>query len=180
MIEIRSVKMMDNKVGSNLLSEFKNGENVLAKYKFVPKTKIDIFNHHEVTLKYAYRYLSKKLKDYVAIVLSGDTNAIYEHLQNWEVADDINVAIRLSTMMTTLHYACNSNWEDIAKLLVEKGAKINVPDTHKTPPLSFACEKGYMNMIDFMLEKGANVTQKNVCFFKILHLSKFLNFCDEK
>ena len=78
--------MMDNKVGSILLTEFKNGENVLAKvsprslipfivsklthtqYNFVPKTKLDIFNHHEVTLQYAYRYLSKKVRGFISIL----------------------------------------------------------------------------------------------------------------
>ena len=60
-----------------------------------------------------------------------------------------------------LHYACNYGHLEIAELLLDHGANIEVRgiDRHDTP-LSVASYQGHLSITNFLLDRGANI---NVC-----------------
>jgi ankyrin repeat protein len=58
---------------------------------------------------------------------------------------------------TPLIIAIKSEKEKIIKLLLNKGAEINLKNNHSNIPLNVAIETNNMNIILFLLKKGANV-----------------------
>jgi ankyrin repeat protein len=49
----------------------------------------------------------------------------------------------------------------VVKLLLEKGAEIEIKDKHSRTPLSWASEKGNQEVVKLLLEKGANLESKD-------------------
>ena len=49
--------------------------------------------------------------------------------------------------------------EDLIKLLVEKGADVNVLDFHDTSPLHYACTWGWLETVKLFLSEGADINQ---------------------
>ena len=60
-----------------------------------------------------------------------------------------------------LHYAANKGYLEIVKLLLEKGADINVQDNDGRTPLHEAMSYQAFGVARFLLENGANVNLKN-------------------
>lgn len=68
-----------------------------------------------------------------------------------------------------IHEAVLNNCYEIAKLLIERGAKVNVTAVisansgmpRKITPLHDACYKGNLKMVKLLVENGANVNAKN-------------------
>src|SRR5690606_23128996 len=60
-----------------------------------------------------------------------------------------------------LYTAVSSNYEGIAKLLIEAGAEVNIIQTGNLTPLHAAAENGNIEMLIVLLENGANVGIKN-------------------
>jgi ankyrin repeat protein len=58
---------------------------------------------------------------------------------------------------TPLHLACEEGQFEEAKLLLEKGAKIDAKDTSGRTPLHRACENGHLEVTKWLVEKGANI-----------------------
>lgn len=63
--------------------------------------------------------------------------------------------------LTALHYACDRGYIDIAKMLVENGASVNVEDPCGDTPLHMAAYSEQMEVIDYLLTVGANINKKN-------------------
>lgn len=60
-----------------------------------------------------------------------------------------------------LYVAIDSNFEGIAKMLVEAGAEVNVIQASQMTPLHAAAKNGNIEMLILLLEKGALVDIKN-------------------
>ncbi|KAF2728961.1 ankyrin repeat protein [Polyplosphaeria fusca] len=57
---------------------------------------------------------------------------------------------------TALHMAVWENREEIAKLLLERGAKTESRDESNWTPLHWAASRGHLNMTKILLEHGAD------------------------
>ncbi|KAI9765621.1 MAG: hypothetical protein M1839_005415 [Geoglossum umbratile] len=69
---------------------------------------------------------------------------------------DINGGAR---HMTPLHEAAWGGHTEVVKLLIEKGADINIGSSYKAPhtPLHTAAEEGHYKVVELLLHKGADV-----------------------
>ena len=63
---------------------------------------------------------------------------------------------------TPLHYAASRDKQDIAKLLISKGAIINAPSPDGTTPLMMAALSKSDAMVDLLLRAGADPTTRNL------------------
>ena len=76
---------------------------------------------------------------------------------------------------TRLHFAVKNGHIEIVKLLIEKGAEINLKDKKgrvyfkiikitiiKQIPLHFATSNGYIEIIKLLIENGADINLKNI------------------
>lgn len=62
---------------------------------------------------------------------------------------------------TALHYAAEHGYEDLAKLLIEKGANVNAVDAKGDTPLHLAALRGKSDVAKLLLDHGADVTIKS-------------------
>jgi len=63
---------------------------------------------------------------------------------------------------TPLHYAASRNKQDIAQLLISRGAMINAPAPDGTTPLMMAALSKSNAMVDLLLKAGADPTTRNL------------------
>ena len=66
--------------------------------------------------------------------------------------------VRSQTIL--MHCALN-NWEEVAEVAVERGAKLYLSDRHGWTALHFACEAGHPMFIEFLRRKGADPHVRN-------------------
>ncbi|KAJ7636552.1 ankyrin repeat-containing domain protein, partial [Roridomyces roridus] len=59
---------------------------------------------------------------------------------------------------TPLHLALANGHADVAMLLIEKGADINVKDDDGSTPLHVALAKGHADVAKLLIERGANIS----------------------
>jgi cytochrome c len=59
--------------------------------------------------------------------------------------------------LTSLHYAISSKSDDVARLLIEKGANVNALAEDGTSPLILAVKKDSLFIAKLLLDKGADV-----------------------
>ncbi|MCL4639950.1 MULTISPECIES: ankyrin repeat domain-containing protein [Olivibacter] len=74
---------------------------------------------------------------------------------------DPNLASQNGYQVYPLHAAISANFDDIAKMLVEAGAEVNVLQAARTTPLHIAAQNGNIEMLILLLENGALVDIKN-------------------
>ncbi len=87
-------------------------------------------------------------------VLSGNLTRVKENLKDLNTVDSLG--------RTALHYASYKGYVGIARLLLSKGADIDVVDKVKQwTPLFFAVYMDQKSMIKLLVEKGANQTLKD-------------------
>jgi len=79
--------------------------------------------------------------------------------------------------LTALQLCCDRNFIKLAKLLIEKGANIDLPKNENTP-LMIACQRNYIDIVKFLLEKGANVNLRNVHGHTALMIAAIRNNID--
>jgi len=60
-----------------------------------------------------------------------------------------------------LHSALSNDQNNIAKMLIEAGAEVNVLQSSKTSPLHLAAQHGNIDLIIILLENGANIAIRN-------------------
>jgi ankyrin repeat protein len=56
---------------------------------------------------------------------------------------------------TPLHFIARLNAVDMAEILIEAGAEVNVANNHGYTPLLIASERGYKRMVRLLLQAGA-------------------------
>jgi len=59
-----------------------------------------------------------------------------------------------------LHEAARGGYPEIVKLLLEKGAQVNIRNEGGATPLHYAARNGNIEVMEILLENGADVTQK--------------------
>lgn len=74
---------------------------------------------------------------------------------------DPNLASDNGYRVYPLHTAIDSNFEGIAKMLIEAGAEVNVIQAYNITPLHAAAQNGNIEMLILLLENGALVDIKN-------------------
>jgi len=76
-----------------------------------------------------------------------------------EVIDSVgpNVYCSAPTRHTLLHNACVMDKTDIVRLLLEKGADVNVTNTSGATPLHIACFNGKTDIARVLLDHGADI-----------------------
>jgi hypothetical protein len=75
---------------------------------------------------------------------------------------------------TPLYWACERKTKenfDIVGTLIEKGADVNLPESHGFTPLHLACYVGNIQVANLLLAGGANVNQTNHSKSTALHLA---------
>lgn len=86
------------------------------------------------------------------LAVVGCTQTKVEELMKICDLDAIN-----NLMHTPLHLATMSNKPDMVKLLIDNGAKSNLPDRRGNTPLHLACKNGYIEIVNLILEGSKNM-----------------------
>ncbi|WP_156307271.1 ankyrin repeat domain-containing protein [Sphingobacterium endophyticum] len=60
-----------------------------------------------------------------------------------------------------LHSALSNGFDNIAKMLIEAGAEVNVLQSSRISPLHLAAQQGNIDLIIILLEHGANISIRN-------------------
>ena len=75
---------------------------------------------------------------------------------------------------TALHAACHRGFEDVAELLVNNGAVLDIMDSDGKTPLHLAAERDFLDVVRCLVESGAVLEAKDVSFlFKKLAPHRF-------
>jgi len=74
---------------------------------------------------------------------------------------DPNIQSQNGYNVYPLHSAISAGFDNIAKMLIEAGAEVNVVQSSRTTPLHLASQQGNIDLIILLLEHGANVEVKN-------------------
>lgn len=88
----------------------------------------------------------------------GNENIVHFLLKN---GADPNLASENGYRVYPLYVAIDSNFEGIAKILIEAGAEVNIIQASQMTPLHAAAKNGNIEMLILLLEKGALVDIKN-------------------
>lgn len=110
-----------------------------------------------------YTYLNRL--DLIKIILKFNKNNINTKVQNimpWE---------KLIIGETALHMAARNNNLDIAKLLIENGADVNIQAVDGFTPLHNACKKQAVDVIELLLKNNADINAKDFDGFTPLNIA---------
>ena len=109
---------------------------------------------------------------------SGDVSSLTTLLQSGVSA---NVRNPLNAC-TPLHYACMAGHANVIRLLMEKGAKVDLKNIGGMTPLHIACDRKLHDIVILLLEYGADLLKKNNAGVCPLHCicSRGLAFTLEK
>ena len=77
---------------------------------------------------------------------------------------------------TPLTIAVKKNYQDMARLLIDKGANPNLPNKSKQTPLTLSTSLGYETMTIILLDKGANPNIPNKNGDTPLTIAAFKNY----
>src|SRR5215216_1981010 len=90
-------------------------------------------------------------EEFFAAARRGDAAALKAFLDK---GVDVNSKTRYGA--TALSYACDKGHVEVVRLLIERGADVNVRDTfYGEVPLGWAAGKGHVEIIKLLLDKGA-------------------------
>ncbi len=67
---------------------------------------------------------------------------------------------------TPLHLAAIRGYEDIVKILIDNGAKIDMRNRMEETPLMYAAQKGHYNVAELLIQNGADINAKR-CGYRI-------------
>lgn len=72
--------------------------------------------------------------------------------------------------LAPLHLAASEGHKEVARLLIRRGAEVNIRDNSKEAPIHFAAKHGRLAVCELLLAKGADVNDKG-CGLSPLALS---------
>lgn len=92
------------------------------------------------------------------IVLNNDIDEVKQVISDCDVNEQEE-----ETGYTALHYCAQNRYIDIAKVLIDSGANVDIKDVYGNTPLFKAVffSKGKTEMIQLLIEAGANPDTKN-------------------
>jgi len=96
--------------------------------------------------------LPAQASDLGDLVKKGDVAAVTSAL-------DKGAAINEVDGVTALYIACEAGNVELAKLLIDRGADVNLPVSWQRTPLYAANKGGYADIVKLLLENGANPNQ---------------------
>jgi ankyrin repeat protein len=79
---------------------------------------------------------------------------------------------------TPLHVASKQGHVEVARVLLDHGARITTPDMFLRTPLYCACINGHVDLTQFLLEHGASVPAKDPFRSTLLHLASSMGHFD--
>ena len=88
-------------------------------------------------------------------------------------SDDIDLEYLSSDRCNVLHYAAMTGDLDRVKLLLEKGADVNLADKYDRTPLHFAASSDNLELVKYLVEQGADVNAKDNEESSVLHEAAF-------
>lgn len=136
-------------------AETGNGRNV--PWKFLAKKLKDLKNGKKLDINerefFEFDYSAYSALGIAAII--GDLDIINALI---ECGTDLNLATD-PTGYTPLHLALDNGHPGIAKLLIEKGAEVNVTNCTGTTPLHRAVMKNYIEIVQLLLDKKADINE---------------------
>ena len=74
---------------------------------------------------------------------------------------DVNQLGHFSVEGSALHVAVRTNQPEIARLLLNSGAMVDIRDQHDYTPLHNAAWNGDLEMVKILLSSGANITARH-------------------
>jgi len=86
-----------------------------------------------------------------------------------EKGADVNAKTGVHSLWTPLHTACTFDRQDLAILLLKKGAMINVHDSEGLTPLHFACQRNNLDMVKLLMHNGASLGARDKRYWTPLH-----------
>ena len=73
-----------------------------------------------------------------------------------------NVNALTDTKLNPLVASCVKGFDDIVKILLEGGAKVNAPGSlFGYSPLCMACNNNYYSIVEILLRHGADINQRS-------------------
>ena len=96
---------------------------------------------------------------YMAVCCENVDLSLIEHLI--QKGADVNYK-NTSDGLTSLHYAISCGSDDVARLLIEKGANVNAIADDGTTPLILAAKNDSVFIAKLLLEKGADVNWPDI------------------
>ncbi|XP_062566082.1 uncharacterized protein LOC134228439 [Saccostrea cucullata] len=88
--------------------------------------------------------------------------------------NDVNAFVYFTYQsVTPLTAACKFGHIDIVKLLIEKGANVNLPDKNGNTPLIESCCNGHDQIAKVLIENGANLEER--CCLDLFHYDYILD-----
>ena len=79
-----------------------------------------------------------------------------------EAGADVNAKSKNNCGYTPLHMACERGHEQIVRLLIANGAKVNVKSMRGWTPLHWSCYEGYEPIKSILISYGADVKWKDL------------------
>lgn len=113
-------------------------------------------------------------QDIYTAVKAGDLNAVNAMLTtNPGLVDTVN-----DNMATPLHFAAAYGKLDIAKLLLENGAKLEAQNAQQKTPLYNAISRNQIETAKYLIEKGADVNAVSMYGTTAIHDAAYFGYID--
>src|SRR5262249_42810315 len=107
-----------------------------------------------------FGYAQNQSEEFLAAARKSDVAAVKAMLDK-----GVDVNSKNHYGATALSYACDRGSVEMVRLLIERGADVNVQDTfYRATPLTWAAGKGYVEIVNLLLDKGAKTKELALLF----------------
>lgn len=129
------------------------------------------------------------------VLQNGNIHAIYHMLENVEgihkseylisyllntdlrkdeiLPKEVNIDVASTMDCPPLHLAVEAGATDIVRILLSKGAKVDMKDAGTETAIHYAARGGFTNVIRLLIQFKANIEAPNVVMWKAIHLASF-------